>query len=147
MKKDIAVKQAGSLPEPEPAAPETVYWLETCGGRPRLTAGTPEEWKRIEHFADTTKISPEVYEKAKSAFSLDWLGCFEKATIERWQQEFDAQTEAETMPEPAPVKPEKAAADKPMAAPKQPASRKIPKADTGKWQSAGIGKQIYRCNF
>jgi hypothetical protein len=113
-------------PEPE-TAPETntVYWLETCGGRPRLTAGTPEKRKRIERFDTKTKISHEVYEKAKSAFSLDWLGSFEEAAIERWQQEFDAQTEA--MLEPAPVepkkpehttvKPEKAVADKPMKIP------------------------------
>jgi hypothetical protein len=60
-----------------------------------------------------------VYEKAKAAFSLDWLGCFEEAAIERWQQEFEEQTaaETETMPEPAPVKPEKAVADRPMKIP------------------------------
>jgi hypothetical protein len=66
-----------------------------------------------------------VYEKAKSAFPVRYansLDSFDEYIIKGWQQEFDAQ--AETMPEPAPVKPEKAAADKPMAAPKQPASRK-----------------------
>jgi hypothetical protein len=122
----VAPAPALSAPEPQPPAldveavtmPEPkMYWLETYGGRPHLTAGTPEEWKRIEHFQTKTKISAEVYGKAKAAFSLDWLGSFEEAAIERWQQEFDAQAAAETMPEPAPVKPEKAAADKPMKIP------------------------------
>jgi hypothetical protein len=33
-----AALPAPALPAP---APETAYWLETCGDRPRLTAGTP----------------------------------------------------------------------------------------------------------
>ena len=134
--------------EPQPPAPEPVkYWIGFCAGRHNLAYGAESRFKKE---ASTSKavyeISAEVYQKARSAGFLYYaLDSFEVYQIQVWQQaETALKTGADTKEKTAS---EKAAADKPMAPPKKPASRKTPKADTGKWQSAGIGKQIYRCNF